>query len=566
MKTFLSPLPDANPVPNAGDHIGDHSKIRDALVEIRNSVPSSPAEVGAAPATLLDGNSKVKDASLASNFVKSINGQAPDTTGDIAMSIGSNVDTSTFVKTSTDQNVSGVKTFSSPPVSTTAATVASQLVRKAELDLKADASTTVNLASAQTLTGVKTFSNPPVSSAAATTANQLVRKNELDLKADASAVSAKANDVDVVKLAGAQSVTGVKTFTNPPVSATNATANTQLPNFGQVKSLIPGAGTPAANQAVQTFTGFANGTATDYSLNVVPNGDATGASATVQNGALKFVTPTGGGEVNRLFWWSDSPTDDGDIYATVWFDGTGSDMSGWLGYRIPVGRTTADRSDGIYVFLDPVGNQVSAGRALNTAWTTYAPATSLTFGTTHYRTRALLQGQRFRFKIWPVTSTEPAAWLIDATDSISFSGMPANIGYMSASSTSGGSYIDDLSWNVPATGTVFAQTVNGVSPDTSGNVTTLRMPNAISAAYTVSVNDVNCAVESTASTATTITIPTDATSTIPIGAEIHVIKIGTGNVTISGASGVTLIGTTSIATQYARLVLRKRGPNSWISN
>ncbi|HEG0282923.1 TPA: hypothetical protein SB299_001100 [Campylobacter coli] len=160
-----------------------------------------------------------------------------------------------------DETIAGVKTFSSPVVvpNATANTHAVNLAQlntkanqattytKTEVDTrvnaKANANATVNLTGNQTIAGVKTFSAPiVVPNATANThavnlaqlntkANQATTytKTEVDTR-----VNAKANANAVVALTGNQTIAGVKTFSVPPVSATNPTANNQVANKSYV--------------------------------------------------------------------------------------------------------------------------------------------------------------------------------------------------------------------------------------------------------------------------------------------------------------------------------------------
>ncbi|MGQ2686998.1 hypothetical protein ACT6C0_09190, partial [Campylobacter coli] len=95
----------------------------------------------------------------------------------------------------------------------------------------------------QTIAGVKTFSSPVVVPNGTanthavnlaqlnTKANQATTytKTEVDTR-----VNAKANSNAVVALTGNQTIAGIKTFSVPPVSATNPTANNQVANKAYV--------------------------------------------------------------------------------------------------------------------------------------------------------------------------------------------------------------------------------------------------------------------------------------------------------------------------------------------
>ncbi|EAC1338692.1 hypothetical protein EID01_04695 [Campylobacter coli] len=163
-----------------------------------------------------------------------------------------------------NQTIAGVKTFSSPVVvpNGTANTHAVNLAQlntkanqattytKTEVDTrvnaKANANAVVALTGNQTIAGVKTFSSPVVVPNGTanthavnlaqlnTKANQATTytKTEVDTR-----VNAKANANAVVTLTGNQTIAGIKTFSVPPVSATNPTANNQVANKSYVDTV-----------------------------------------------------------------------------------------------------------------------------------------------------------------------------------------------------------------------------------------------------------------------------------------------------------------------------------------
>ena len=63
-----------------------------------------------------------------------------------------------------------------------------------------------------------------------------------------------------------------------------------------------------------------------------------------------------------------------------------------------------------------------------------------------------------------------------------------------------------------------------------------------------------------------LTIPTDATLAFPIGTSIDVLQTGTGQVTIAGASGVTVNATPGLKlrTQWSGVTLFKRAADTWV--
>lgn len=91
--------------------------------------------------------------------------------------------------------------------------------------------------------------------------------------------------------------------------------------------------------------------------------------------------------------------------------------------------------------------------------------------------------------------------------------------------------------------------------------------NAQTAAYTLVLADAGKAVEVNAAGAVTVTVPTNATAAFPIGSVVEVAQIGAGQVTLAGATGVTLQsrgGALKTAGQFAVASLRKRATDTWI--
>lgn len=69
-----------------------------------------------------------------------------------------------------------------------------------------------------------------------------------------------------------------------------------------------------------------------------------------------------------------------------------------------------------------------------------------------------------------------------------------------------------------------------------------------------------------ASSAATITVPANATVAFPVGARRWVRRVGTANVSVVGAGGVTInwpLGAATITTQYVLAELVKVGTDTW---
>jgi hypothetical protein len=84
--------------------------------------------------------------------------------------------------------------------------------------------------------------------------------------------------------------------------------------------------------------------------------------------------------------------------------------------------------------------------------------------------------------------------------------------------------------------------------------------------YTLVLGDAYKLIEMEVSTANTLTIPTNASVPFPLGTQILVSQLGTGQTTITPSGGVTLRssgGKTKTSAQYAMCTLIKRGTNEW---
>jgi hypothetical protein len=85
--------------------------------------------------------------------------------------------------------------------------------------------------------------------------------------------------------------------------------------------------------------------------------------------------------------------------------------------------------------------------------------------------------------------------------------------------------------------------------------------------YTLSaLTERDSLIEVAKATATTITIPTDATLNFPIGTSLDILQTSTGQVTIAGAAGVTVNATPGLKlrTTWSSATLFKRAANTWV--
>ncbi len=104
-------------------------------------------------------------------------------------------------------------------------------------------------------------------------------------------------------------------------------------------------------------------------------------------------------------------------------------------------------------------------------------------------------------------------------------------------------------------------------PDVSGVVALQEIVfDKKATSYTLVLGDAYELIEMEVSTANTLTIPTNASVPFPLGTQILVSQLGTGQTTITPAVGVTIRssgGKTKTAAQYSMCTLIKRGTDEW---
>lgn len=117
--------------------------------------------------------------------------------------------------------------------------------------------------------------------------------------------------------------------------------------------------------------------------------------------------------------------------------------------------------------------------------------------------------------------------------------------------------------------TLTANTIN-----VSGNVVSHISIVQKTGSYTPSVGDITDdgkLIEFNSGSANTFTIPTNENNPYPIGTQISVLQANTGQTSITGASGVTVVctpqpvsNTAKLRTLYSTATLIKRSTNSWL--
>jgi hypothetical protein len=87
------------------------------------------------------------------------------------------------------------------------------------------------------------------------------------------------------------------------------------------------------------------------------------------------------------------------------------------------------------------------------------------------------------------------------------------------------------------------------------------------ASYTLVLANREQMVEMNVGSANTLTVPTNASVAFPIGTRVHVVQTGSGQTTITPASGVTINGTPGLKTraQWSAVTLVKRASDTWIA-
>jgi len=85
--------------------------------------------------------------------------------------------------------------------------------------------------------------------------------------------------------------------------------------------------------------------------------------------------------------------------------------------------------------------------------------------------------------------------------------------------------------------------------------------------YTLAIADEGKVLRANSSSNRTITIPLNSGTAIPIGAEIAIIRMGTGTVSISPTAGVTLNSVDNnrkIKDRYGSVALKKIATDEWV--
>lgn len=87
------------------------------------------------------------------------------------------------------------------------------------------------------------------------------------------------------------------------------------------------------------------------------------------------------------------------------------------------------------------------------------------------------------------------------------------------------------------------------------------------ASFTLALADAGKMILVNTGTDITVTIPLNSSVAFDIGTEIEITRLGAGEVTIAGATGVTIdsiLSMTSVSDQYGVVALKKLDTNEWL--
>jgi hypothetical protein len=156
---------------------------------------------------------------------------------------------------------------------------------------------------------------------------------------------------------------------------------------------------------------------------------------------------------------------------------------------------------------------------------------------------------------------------LDLTQDLNINVNKFNVSYATGNTTIAGT----LNVTGTITGTTTTQTALNNS---TALATTAYVQNATriststkTANYTLAVADEGYMIFMNLGTATTLTIPTNTTASIAIGAQFIISRIGAGTVNIAPADGTVTLNSVSsnryIANQYGAVTLIKTATNTW---
>lgn len=102
--------------------------------------------------------------------------------------------------------------------------------------------------------------------------------------------------------------------------------------------------------------------------------------------------------------------------------------------------------------------------------------------------------------------------------------------------------------------------------DTAIAAATSLTINLETASYTLVASDAGKIIEINSATGVVLTVPNDSTTNFPVGTTITITQVGAGQITVAGATGVTVHANPGLklAGQWAEAALYKRAADEWV--
>jgi len=122
-------------------------------------------------------------------------------------------------------------------------------------------------------------------------------------------------------------------------------------------------------------------------------------------------------------------------------------------------------------------------------------------------------------------------------------------------------------YDVLQLGSIVADNTVTTSNIVATGVSDIRIPaNTRTASYELVLSDVGKVVEMNVASSNNLTVPPNSTAAVPIGSQITILQIGSGQTTIVAGSGVTVNGTPGLKlrAQWSAATLVKRATDSWV--
>ena len=226
---------------------------------------------------------------------------------------------------------------------------------------------------------------------------------------------------------------------------------------------------------------------------------------------------------------------------------------------------------GSYQASGNYASSVSATLPISASIST-AGAVSISIDTTGFQSAGSYQASGTYVNA--VIGTSPASVsTASGTSTVSIVAGSINSTHLSATSVGSSQLIAQavgtaaLSSGAAANGTVLTANGSGAASFSAISAPSLTVAqNAQTASYTLVLTDQDKLVEMNAATALNITVPPNSSVAFPTGAQVHVLQVGAGQVTVVAGTGVTVNSSDGLKlrTQWSPATLIKRATNTWV--